>query len=114
MYEMRSEISSLDRDILRLEKDNMSIDKEIKEMTSPKIDLEMEILEGLSKDLNKVSEDCANINKTIDEYQVVSYLLKDSGIKKQIIKKYIPVFNNLINKYLHSMDFFANCFCISF
>ena len=108
MYEMRSEISSLDRDILRLEKDNMSIDKEIKEMTSPKIDLEMEILEGLSKDLNKVSEDCANINKTIDEYQVVSYLLKDSGIKKQIIKKYIPVFNNLINKYLHSMDFFAN------
>ena len=44
----------------------------------------------------------------MDEYQVVSNLLKDSGIKSQIIKKYIPIFNNLINKYLHSMDFFVN------
>ena len=108
MYEMRSEISSLDRDIIRLEKDNLDIDKEISEMKSPKIDQEMEILDGLRKDLSVVDQDCANINKTIDEYQVVSYLLKDSGIKKQIIKKYVPVFNNLINKYLHSMDFFVN------
>ena len=77
-------------------------------MKSPKIDQEMEILDGLRKDLSVVDQDCANINKTIDEYQVVSYLLKDSGIKKQIIKKYVPVFNNLINKYLHSMDFFVN------
>ena len=108
MYEMRSEISSLDRDIIRLEKDNLNIDQEISEMKSPKIDQEMEILDGLRKDLSVVDQDCANINKTIDEYQVVSYLLKDSGIKKQIIKKYVPVFNNLINKYLHSMDFFVN------
>ena len=108
MYEMRSEISSLDRDIIRLEKDNLNIDQEISEMKSPKIDLEVEVLDGLKKDLETVSQDCASLSETLDEYQVVSYLLKDSGIKKQIIKKYIPIFNNLINKYLHSMDFFAN------
>ena len=44
----------------------------------------------------------------LDEFKVVGNLLKDSGIKSQIIKKYVPIFNNLINKYLHSMDFFVN------
>ena len=34
--------------------------------------------------------------------------MKDSGIKSRIIKKYIPVFNTLINKFLHSMDFYVN------
>jgi len=42
------------------------------------------------------------------EYEVVSNLLKDSGIKARIIKKYIPVINKLINKYLTSMDFYVN------
>lgn len=35
-------------------------------------------------------------------------LLKDGGIKTRIIKKYIPIVNALINKYLASLDFFVN------
>lgn len=35
-------------------------------------------------------------------------LLKDDGIKAVIIKKYIPVVNSLINKYLAEMDFFVD------
>ena len=108
LYEMRSEISSLDRDIVRLEKENIDIDKEITQQKSPKIDEERNILEDLTSELKKVQDECSGISKLIDEYQVVSSLLKDSGIKKQVIKKYIPVFNNLINKYLHTMDFFVN------
>ncbi len=108
LYEMRSEISSIDRDIVRLEKENLDIDKELTQQKSPKIDEEKEILSNLQRELDKVQNDCANIAQTLDEFQVVSSLLKDSGIKKQVIKKYIPVFNNLINKYLHTMDFFVN------
>ena len=108
LYEMRSEISSLDRDIVRLEKENLDIDKELNQQKSPKIDEEKKILENLTSELQKVQDECSGISKLIDEYQVVSSLLKDSGIKKQVIKKYIPVFNNLINKYLHTMDFFVN------
>ncbi len=107
MHEIRSEVSSIDRDVARLKKENLNINKE-KEIKNPKVDEENEILKTLSKELERVELDCANINKTIDEYQVVSTLLKDSGIKKQVIKKYIPVFNNLINKYLNIMDFFVN------
>jgi len=39
---------------------------------------------------------------------VASVLLKDTGIKTNIIKQYLPVINKLANKYLTSMDFFVN------
>jgi len=39
---------------------------------------------------------------------VASVLLKDTGIKTNIIKQYLPVINKLVNKYLTSMDFFVN------
>jgi len=35
-------------------------------------------------------------------------LLQDDGIKTKIIKQYLPIMNQLINKYLASMDFFVN------
>ena len=108
MYSVRSEVSSLDRDILRLKKENLDIDTELKDLTSPKIDEENKILDRLNDELKIIQDDCALSNQTLDEYNVVGKLLKDSGIKKQIIKKYIPIFNGLINKYLHTMDFFVN------
>ena len=39
---------------------------------------------------------------------VVSNLLKDTGIKSQIIKKYLPIMNNMINKYLNELDFYVS------
>jgi DNA repair exonuclease SbcCD ATPase subunit len=42
--------------------------------------------------------------REVQEYALV--LLKDSGIKAKVIKKYIPVINKLINKYLAAMGFF--------
>ena len=35
-------------------------------------------------------------------------LLKDSGIKSRIIKHYIPVINQIINKYLNQMGLFVS------
>lgn len=45
------------------------------------------------------------------ERRIASYasiLLKDGGIKAQVIKQYIPIFNELINRYLTSLDFFVD------
>jgi DNA repair exonuclease SbcCD ATPase subunit len=39
---------------------------------------------------------------------LAAVLLKDGGIKKKIIKHYIPVINRTINKYLSMMNFFVN------
>ena len=52
-----------------------------------------------------------NKNALIDErqyYDIAYDLLKDSGIKTQIIKKYLPIMNKLVNKYLSDLDFFVN------
>jgi len=40
--------------------------------------------------------------------ELVGVLLKDSGIKRKIIRKYIPALNKIVNKYLTSMDFFVH------
>ena len=39
---------------------------------------------------------------------IAADLLKDKGIKTQIIKQYIPVMNKLVNKYLSAMEFFVD------
>ena len=68
-----------------LEKENLDIDKELNQQKSPKIDEEKKILENLTSELQKVQDECSGISKLIDEYQVVSSLLKDSGIKLSLI-----------------------------
>jgi DNA repair exonuclease SbcCD ATPase subunit len=35
-------------------------------------------------------------------------MLKDGGIKSKVIKKYLPLMNSQINKYLNLMDFYIN------
>ena len=40
-------------------------------------------------------------------YDLAEILLRDSGIKTKIIRQYLPIMNNLINKYLASMEFFV-------
>ena len=37
-----------------------------------------------------------------------SEMLKDTGIKTKIIRQYLPVMNNLVNKYLTAMDSYFN------
>ena len=43
-----------------------------------------------------------------DYLHAAKTMLLDTGIKTKIIKQYLPVINQLINKYLASMDFFVN------
>ena len=40
--------------------------------------------------------------------QVLSHMLKDTGIKTKIIKQYLPVINKLTNQYLQILDFFVS------
>jgi len=110
LKELNSDLSAIERDYVRLEFENLRIQDEIIKLqqSTPNIDQEEEHLFSLQKDYNITKDDCAEVSRTLDEYQVVSNLLKDSGIKSQIIKKYVPIFNQLINKYLQSMDFFVN------
>ena len=61
----------------------------------------------LEKELKDCHSDQTELFESKETLSVVAAMLKDGGIKTQIIKQYVPVMNKLINKYLSAMDFFV-------
>jgi len=78
------------------------------EAESPDMETEQLQLKEFNAQLKKIEEDCAQENKNFDDLKIVGTLLRDGGIKSKIIKKFVPIINKSINKYLQSMDFFVN------
>ena len=110
IYEMNVEVSKLQTSVEELDKYSNNIHEEIQSLQNKQTDgkdIEKQ-LEQLKSDLeeNKVERD-----KIIDQQKYVDVLrniLNDKGAKSQIIKKYVPIMNTLINQYLQSMDFFIS------
>jgi DNA repair exonuclease SbcCD ATPase subunit len=46
--------------------------------------------------------------KRSTELKIIAEILKDSGVKSSIIRKYLPVMNTLINKNLQELEFYVN------
>jgi DNA repair exonuclease SbcCD ATPase subunit len=69
--------------------------------------IETAALEELQTQHKGLEGDCKGLVESAHTMDVASVLLKDSGIKRKIIRKYIPALNKIINKYLVTMDFFA-------
>lgn len=55
-----------------------------------------------------VVEEKSNLADKTSYHVVITEMLKDTGIKTKIIKQYLPVINNLTNKYLQVLDFFVS------
>ena len=69
----------------------------------------------IQKELEQIKEDLKLVNveknKAVEEKKYIDIareILNDTGVKANIIRKYVPIINNLINQYLQSMDFFVN------
>ena len=67
-----------------------------------------EQIEQLRVDLEKVGIEKDEIIEKKKYIDIAREILNDTGVKANIIKKYIPIMNGLINKYLRAMDFFVN------
>jgi DNA repair exonuclease SbcCD ATPase subunit len=95
--------------ISRNEKILSKINSDIQRLSeSPDIAKMQGKLEVYLEEYSQIEERCAEVSIEKNEYEVISNLLKDGGIKAQIIKKYIPVINNRINRHLTNMDFYVN------
>jgi len=53
-------------------------------------------------------EELSEKKDTIRYYDFSYNLLKDGGVKSKIIKKYLPLINQQVNRYLQMMDFYIN------
>ena len=75
-------------------------------------------LENRSVEHDKLETFKENLQETYDElvsrkdktkyYNFTYGLLKDGGVKTKIIKKYLPLINQQVNRYLQMMDFYIN------
>ncbi len=109
-----TEISKLNNDITTnnvkitgLNKQIRNLGHEIQEITEQiqNRNTERKTLENLIKDLDKIEKDRSNEKEQISYYDFAHSLMKDGGVKSKIIKKYLPLMNQQINKYLQMMDF---------
>lgn len=112
-----SEIEALNKDLsvyysklTSLHSSIQDIDKEMKNLDSSNT-----MLEDYKAALVNIKEEIKNTELAREELlQGKNYidtailLLKDGGIKTKIIKQYLPIINNTINKYLTQMGFFVN------
>lgn len=113
----QKKLAELEQDLTRSITSSNQIKKYIR-----KLEAEVETLENkpamsdnfkaqskeLLNDLQNSNEQRKTAVEMTQQYDIVSLLLKDGGIKSKIIKQYIPVINKLVNKFLASMDFFVN------
>jgi DNA repair exonuclease SbcCD ATPase subunit len=62
----------------------------------------------LEAQLSEYETKSESLSKDQEVLKIATEMLRDGGIKKKIIKQYVPVINKLVNKYLAALDFFVN------
>ena len=70
--------------------------------------IEYEKLETFKENLKTTYDELASKKDETDYYDFSYSLLKDGGVKSKIIKKYLPLINQQVNRYLQLMDFYIN------
>jgi DNA repair exonuclease SbcCD ATPase subunit len=96
-------ISGFQRQIRDLESEIQTITEQLKNRNS-----EHEKLETFKENLKTTYDDLSSKKDTINYYDFSYSLLKDGGVKSKIIKKYLPLINQQVNRYLQMMDFYIN------
>ena len=104
-----TDISSNNKEITRLQGQIRAFENDISTLTSREGDLgdANKKLRDQIDEKESFTERKLEINEQRIYYEACSEMLKDTGIKTKIIKEYLPVMNNLVNKYLQVLDFFV-------
>ena len=105
-----NEITSTNSHIASCQKQVKSLESEIQKLTSQLADRNTEHskLEEFRENLQNTYGELAERREDISYYDFTYDLLKDGGVKRKIIKKYLPLINKEVNKYLQKMEFYIN------
>ena len=96
-------ISEYQRQIRHYEQEVQDITEQIANRNT-----ERTTLKNLKNDLVSVEKSKADQTEDIDYLEFANSMMKDSGVKAKIIRRYLPIMNQKINKYLQLMDFYVN------
>jgi len=98
-----TKISGLQRQSRDLEHEIQTITERLANRNS-----EHEKLESFKQKLNNTETELESKKDSFRYYDFSYGLLKDGGVKSQIIKKYLPLINQQVNRFLQMMDFYIN------
>ena len=98
-----TKVSGCQRQIRDLESEIQTLTNQLKNKNT-----EHEKLESFRENLQKTYDELAVKKDSINYYDFAYGLLKDGGVKSKIIKKYLPLINQQVNRYLQMMDFYIN------
>jgi DNA repair exonuclease SbcCD ATPase subunit len=106
---LNAEIIAHNNEIIVQQRLIQALNLELNDITTKTADIDEEKtkLKSYAKEVLTQNEEKARLNEEKHYMEVVSTLLKDTGIKTKIIRQYLPVINKLVNKYLQAMDFFV-------
>ena len=108
--EKQSTIHSNGQAIKRLQNAIQTLNDDITRLTSRTGDLARanQELTDMNSEKDALMEERMKLNEEFSYNSVMAEMLKDTGIKTKVIKQYIPIINNLVNKYLQILDFFVH------
>ena len=103
------QIAQLNTSIKELEKYQERLSNEITELEKSVINnSDEEKLKTLQEEFNTIEKNRKDLKEEKVYKEATRAMLQDTGIKTKIIKQYLPIMNQLINKYLASMEFYVN------
>lgn len=105
LYESNSSISAIDKFIEQLTIDLSKLN-EPKEMISDK-------KKSIKELKDKLKDAQERKVQSLEDFEIIKIcidLMKDDGIKAKIVKQYLPLINQYVNKFLESMNFFVTFF----
>jgi len=96
-------ISRLQRSVGKIQQDLQDMTESHGDMGQANTDLTT-----LDSELHERTDEKFVLNEKASYNRIASELLRDTGIKTKIIRQYVPVINELTNKYLQILDFFVH------
>jgi DNA repair exonuclease SbcCD ATPase subunit len=98
-----TKISGCQRQIRDLESEIQRITEQLANRNT-----EHDKLANFQNSLKTTYDELVSRKDTISYYNFSYSLLRDGGVKSNIIKKYLPLINQQVNRYLQMMDFYIN------
>tara|TARA_B100001057_G_scaffold44565_1_gene39792 strand:+ start:26 stop:1756 length:1731 start_codon:yes stop_codon:yes gene_type:complete len=103
---IQSTVNSNNQSIGRMQAEITELETEINQTGD--IESAKEELDSMENTVNEFNVEKFKLNEDYSYNNVMSEMLKDTGIKTKIIKQYIPVINKLVNQYLQILDFYVH------
>jgi len=107
---LNNDISQNNTRISGCQRQVRDLESEIQKLTTQLANrnTEDEKLKEFNQNLQNIFKEIADKKEEIIYHDFAYSLLKDDGVKTKIIKKYLPLINQQVNRYLQMMDFYIN------